>query len=166
MPRHPSPHPEGWSLDFPQAPGSVHYVTFNHGPLTGKSLIRMRYRIEVDEGTTFVNNLGGDRALLSLYFQRRGDNWTAQDRYGRYRWYIQPGGGGGEVRLAPGEREVVARFDESWMGALGSGTPAEFSASLANAECVGFVFGGGDGLGHGVHATGSARFVLLDFRVE
>src|SRR5688500_4768590 len=49
MPLSPSPHPEGWSFDFPQPDreaGHVHYVTFKHGSLSGKSRIVLRYRVE------------------------------------------------------------------------------------------------------------------------
>ena len=31
MPLHPSPGLGGWYIDLPQAPGSLHYVTFRHG---------------------------------------------------------------------------------------------------------------------------------------
>jgi hypothetical protein len=41
-----------------------------------------------------------------------------------------------------------------------------FSDALANADQVGFVLGGGDGFGHGVYATGPARLIVTDFRVE
>ena len=44
--------------------------------------------------------------------------------------------------------------------------PRDFRAALAGAERVGFVFGSESGRGHGVYATGPARFTLLDFRVE
>jgi hypothetical protein len=49
MPLTPSPHPDGWSFDFPQpdsAAGHVHYLTLKHGSLSGKSRIVLRYRIE------------------------------------------------------------------------------------------------------------------------
>src|SRR5687767_1791399 len=55
MPLHPSPGPgRGWHIDFPQAPGSVHYVTFRHGSLAGKSRIVMRYRVEAAPGVRIV----------------------------------------------------------------------------------------------------------------
>jgi hypothetical protein len=40
MPPTPSPHPDGWYFDFPQpdsTAGHVHYLTFKHGSLSGKS---------------------------------------------------------------------------------------------------------------------------------
>ena len=44
--------------------------------------------------------------------------------------------------------------------------PDAFRDALANADQVGFVLGGGDGYGHGVFATGQARLVVTDFRIE
>jgi hypothetical protein len=44
--------------------------------------------------------------------------------------------------------------------------PAAFREAVAEADQVGFVLGGGDGYGHGVHATGRARLVVTSFRVE
>ena len=44
--------------------------------------------------------------------------------------------------------------------------PAGFQAALAEADQVGFVLGGGDGYGHGVFATGPARLIVTEFRVE
>ena len=49
--------------------------------------------------------------------------------------------------------------------ATGADAPAQFADALANAERVGFVFGGGLSAGHGVYATGPARFHLLSFRI-
>ena len=44
--------------------------------------------------------------------------------------------------------------------------PDAFRDALAEADQVGFVLGGGDGYGHGVFATGRARLIVTDFRVE
>jgi hypothetical protein len=44
--------------------------------------------------------------------------------------------------------------------------PEAFREALAKADQVGFVLGGGDGLGHGVYATGPARLIVTSFRVE
>ncbi|MBA3729320.1 MAG: hypothetical protein H0W92_00715 [Sphingomonas sp.] len=44
--------------------------------------------------------------------------------------------------------------------------PMGFRSALANADEVGFVLGGGDGLGHGVFATGRARLIVTSFRIE
>jgi hypothetical protein len=41
-----------------------------------------------------------------------------------------------------------------------------FRDALGDADQVGFVLGGGDGYGHGVFATGRARLIVTDFRIE
>ena len=43
---------------------------------------------------------------------------------------------------------------------------AEFAEAIANASRIGFVLGGGDGLGHGVYATGPLRIVVTGFEVR
>ncbi len=47
-----------------------------------------------------------------------------------------------------------------------SSNPEAFRDALPEGDQVGFVLGGGDGYGHGVFATGRARLVVTDFRVE
>jgi hypothetical protein len=42
---------------------------------------------------------------------------------------------------------------------------AAFRDAVRDAERVGFTFGGGNGYGHGVYATGPARFVLTGLQV-
>ena len=44
--------------------------------------------------------------------------------------------------------------------------PSDFKSAIDNAGRIGFVLGGGDGLGHGVFATGPARIVVTGFTVE
>lgn len=170
MPRHPAAHPEGWSFDFPQpdrSAGHAHYVTHHHGPLAGKSRIVVRYRVEAAEGVQFINDLGGP-GTITLYFQRRGDDWTAGGDFQFYRWFAQFLGATGP--LTPGEHELVAPIDAEWLSVMNSlrraDNPDKYAAAIANAQCVGLVMGGGSGLGHGVHATAPARFVMTEFRVE
>ena len=71
--------------------------------------------------------------------------------------------------VRPGEHEISLPLDgRSWksvQSATGADAPAQFADALANAERVGFVFGGGLSAGHGVYATGPARFHLLSFRI-
>ena len=52
------------------------------------------------------------------------------------------------------------------MGGTAATNPAEFAAALDGASRIGFVLGGGDGLGHGVYATGPLRLVVTDFSVK
>lgn len=146
------------SFDFPQPSweaGHVHYVTKACGPLTGK--MRLRYRIDMAEGAAFKSDTGG-LGWITLYFQRKGDNWSARGKYETYRWY------GVHAPLEAGEHTIEA--SDLW-GAVEVSTsetaPAEFVEALKNAHRVGFVFGGGSGWGHGAYATAPAWFTLLEF---
>jgi hypothetical protein len=157
----------GWHVDIPRAPGSVHAVTFSHGPLAGKRRIVMRFRIEAAPGTRLLASSDGrSAAMLTLYFQRGGDNWTGRGRFETYRWYATFAT---RTPLVPGDYVMAAPLDGPWT-AVGTSrartSPAAFRAALAEADQVGFVLGGGDGFGHGISATGPARLVVTGFRVE
>lgn len=168
MPLHPTPRRGGgFHIDLPQAPGSVHYVTFRHGSLAGKRRIRMRYRIEADRGTRLVASSDPKfPGLITPYFQRAGDNWRAKGRFETYRWY----GTFATKELRPGEYEIVAPLNARWTAIETSNAhnaPAAFAAAVNQADQVGFVLGGGDGYGHGAHAVGGrARLVVTRFSVE
>ncbi|HEY0013210.1 MAG TPA: hypothetical protein VGB79_10215 [Allosphingosinicella sp.] len=168
MPLNPAPRRGGgWQIDLPRNPGSVHYVTFPHGSLAGKTRIRMRYRIEADPGVRILPSTDPNLpSILTLYFQRAGDNWRARGRYETYRWYATFAS---HSPITPGTHEIVAPLSGAWT-AVGTSTartaPAAFGDALAQADQVGFVLGGGDGYGHGVFATGRARLVVTEFAVE
>jgi hypothetical protein len=170
MPLNPTPAGRGWSFDFPYphaGVGHVHYVTTRTGPLLHKSRIIVRYRIDAAPGVRFVPK---DRpkavAQLSLYIQRRGDNWSARRQFEHYRWYATPAN---RVPLAPGEHEIALELDPAnWKSlkmATGDEVPEQFHSTLADADRVGLLFGYNGGPGHGVFATGPARFRLLSFRI-
>jgi len=168
MPLHPSPGPgAGWHIDLPPPPGSVHYVTFRHGSLAGKRRIVMRYRIEAAPGARIVPATApGAPSILTLYFQRAGDNWSGRGRFEAYRWYATFSS---HSPLQPGEHEIVAPLNGNWTAVQTSSArtnPAAFRDAVAEADQVGFVLGGGDGYGHGVYATGPARLIVTEFRVE
>jgi hypothetical protein len=165
MPPHPSPHPEGWVIEMPhptQDAGSVHYVTTRTPPLAGAKRIVLEFRVE---GGRFVpRNYPDSTASLTLYIERAGMRWTST--YEAFRWYAKFA----QVRpLAAGVYRVEAPLDGNWTAALTSSredNPEAFDAALRETRRVGFVLGGGDGVGHGVYATGPARIVVLLFRVE
>lgn len=167
MPLHPSPGPgRAWHIDLPQAPGSVHAVTFRHGSLAGKRRIVMRYRIEAAPGVQILSRTAPvGTGLITPYFQRAGDNWSARGRYEAYRWY----GTFATKQAVPGEHVIIAPLNGNWTAVERSSAltnPAGFADAVANADQVGFVLGGGAGYGKGVYATGPARLVITDFRVE
>ena len=168
MPLHPAPSAKGeWQIDLPRAPGSVHYVTFRHGSLTGKRNIVLRYRIEAAPGVRIVPSTDPSLpSIITLYFQRRGDNWSGRGQFETYRWYATFAS---QMPITPGDHVIVAPLDGAWTAVQTSTArtaPAAFRAAITDADQVGFVLGGGDGYGHGVHATGRARLIVSSFRVK
>jgi hypothetical protein len=172
MPLRPAPTKNGWYIDFPvgsRQAGHVHYVTFNPGPLSGASRIVVRYRVDAPAGTRFVPqeqpNLPG---TVSLFLQRRGDNWSARGAYNYFRWYAPAH----SVReITPGVHEISVRLDDpQWTAVTGSqpasSNPEAFRAALAQTGRIGLVFGSTAARGHGVFATAPARFELLSFQVR
>ena len=160
---------DGPSFDFPypsRAAGHVHAVTVPTGSLAGAKRIILTYRIDAAPGVQFFGQENGGPGWLSLFFQQRGDNWSAKGRYETYRWYSP---NERIETLKPGQHTVSIGLNEEWNAVVGwkrSGNPAGFETALANASNVGFVFGSASGLGHGVYATGPAKFTIVDFRVE
>ena len=171
MPIRPTETRDGASFVIPgpsARDGHVHYVTMPVRNLAGARRITLRYRIDAPQGTRFLQqeDPGAGPATLSLYFQRRGDSWRA--RHPDYRWYAPAGR---DVPLSPGVHEVSIPLDSAakWVAMMGgdsSSNPRGFAAALSDAHRVGFTFGGDGGRGHGVYATRSARFTVLDFEIE
>ena len=169
MPLHPAALNAGWYFDFPapsRSEGHVHYVTRRTGPLVGARGLRLHYRIDAPQRTRFVPQEHPDRqGLLSLFIQRKRDNWLARGRTRFHRWYSP------NSRVMPlerGEHELTILFDENWISVMGSDrqrSPREFEEALADAARIGFTFGSNGGRGHGVYATAPARFTLLAFTV-
>jgi hypothetical protein len=92
--------------------------------------------------------------MITLYFQRGGDDWSARGPFEAYRWYATFAT---QSPIRPGEHVLVAPLNGNWTAVQSSNArtnPAAFRAALAEADQVGFVLGGGDGFGHGVRATG------------
>ena len=168
VPLHPVPGPgRAWHIDLPGPGGSVNYVTFHHGSLAGAHRIVMRYRVEVAPGARIVPRTDPNApSIITLYFQRRADNWTGRGPFESFRWYATFAK---QMPISPGSHEIVAPLSANWTAVMTSSArtnPYGFRDALANADQVGFVLGGGDGFGHGVFATGPARITVTDFRVE
>ncbi len=168
MPMHPSAAPNGGlHIDLPQAPGSVHYVTFPHGSLAGKRRIVMRYRIEADRDVRILPRTSpGSPSIITLFFQRGGDNWSGRGPFEAYRWYATFAS---RSPITPGEHLMVAPLSGNWTAVERSSArtnPAAFRDAVVGADQVGFVLGGGDGFGHGIFATGRARLIVTTFRVD
>ena len=171
MPAHPSPHPDGWSFDFPAQDG-VHYLV---QPVTGyvSGTVRAAFRIETT-GTPFFdwrtnpNNTCDTAASVRLYLQRRGDDFTAAKEF--FRWWSNPV----SYTLAQGAAKLVAPLNAAqWSSVLGKrGTDSAaatqgFEAAIADLGNVGMTFGGGCFFGHGVFVTGgTARFIATGYAVR
>lgn len=169
MPRFPEPSAEGWFFDFPgprRSDGHVHYLTRRTGRLDQARGLRLRYRIDASPATRFVPQEFPDRtATLSLFIQRAGDDWAARGRTQFHRWYSPEKR---VIALEPGEHELAILFDENWISVMGSDqarSPRAFEDTLVEASRIGFTLGSAGGRGHGVYATGPARFTVLDFSV-
>lgn len=174
VPEQPLADPEGFVVPIPPAPGHAGYVTFVHGPLTGKSRIVMQYRVEAAEGVDIQPKCcPALPALITVYFQQAGDDWRTDGK----RWWATFR----TNQLEPpyGPAEIVAPLQGPWPDNPGgpvTWTSVEtfdaithvnlFEAAKAKAYRVGFTLGGGDGYGHGVNATGPARIVVTKFTVE
>jgi hypothetical protein len=165
MPPHPTPARRGWYVDFPDR-GELHALTFDHGPLTGKRRIVLRYRVDAAPGVRFVpQESPGDTATISLFFQRRGDNWSARGPYAWYRWYAP---GATVAPITPGEHQMVVNLDASWTSVMGqpvAANPAAFDAAIEEAGTLGIVFGTTSARCHGVYSPGPARLTVLSFQV-
>ncbi|PIW55050.1 MAG: hypothetical protein COW16_08120 [Sphingomonadales bacterium CG12_big_fil_rev_8_21_14_0_65_65_10] len=169
MPARPESTDAGIAIDFPTTPRShVHYVTFDPGSLEGKSEIVMRYRIDAEPGTRFVPQQEPDKpGAISLFFQRRGDNWSARGRYEFYRWYAPTA----KVKqLSRGNHEIRISLDDPEWISVGYRNPAVapelFEAAKRDTAKVGFVLGSDVLRGHGVYATGPARMTVTGFEIR
>jgi hypothetical protein len=164
MPLRPMQTADGWAFDFPLTPGSVHYVTSRYGSLAGKSHIVMRYRIEADANTQFAPPCCPGFLSIgpTMYFQQRGDDWNTDGK----RWWATFKT---TMPIKPGEYELDIPLDGPWTSVFSMSAaknPQQFMTAKMYADRVGFTFGGGDGYGHGVYATGQARFVVTSFVIE
>ena len=174
MPLHPSASSDGrLTFDFPVGDNvalglgngpKVDYVTFRHGPLTGKKLIRLRYNLELLDPSAEILAVPEQdpslkfKARITPIFIEDGDDWQADGKFEAYRWYHEDAD---LDYLQPGQHEVVAPLDSGWTATVSSseqGNPAGFKGAIDNCCCVGFVLGGNEvGIGHGARATAPAR---------
>lgn len=155
--------------DHSNTGGHLHALSINYGPLTGKKLIRAKIQVTVPDGVTILPHTAGpgSPAMIGLYFQEKGDDWSAAGTYEDYRWYssfdeIMP--------VVNGVFELTAPMDATWTATQTStraGDPNGFQKAVDNAQALGLTFGGGSGLSHGLYASGpGARLTILEFTVE
>ena len=150
---------ELWTIDIPQV-GSVNYVTRPAPVLTDKKRIDIKIKFE---GRALARNSNG-KAKLTLYMQRKGDDWSAQGPMAGYRFY-----GANSLYLQPGELEFGAELAPgNWRNVYGQQDEAAFRALLADPARIGFVLGdpGTGNTGHGIYGDPSAKITLRQFMVS
>lgn len=163
--------PNGFAVNIPyptQDAGTSNYITLDYGSLAGATAMVLEFRVEAPEGTVFhPRNRPGFPPLVTLYFQREGDDWSAGPLTESYRWWASPKS---VLGLVPGRTYLVRhRFDERWTAVLHSSSnenPSAFRDAMERASKIGFTLGGGDGAGHGFYATAPAKLVVTNFRIE
>lgn len=142
----------GWALDIPLLPGHVNYVQ-RFGGAAPRGGLRVRYRVD---GGGILQCENGQAATAGLMLQRKGDNFSGRGKYAGYRWFARM-----HLPLTEGDHDYAVPLDAaSWGATVSDPQAASFAACLANFDNLSIVFGGTGGRGHGVYATGQARFTL------
>jgi hypothetical protein len=133
----------------------VHYVTRPTGPLSGS--ISLSFHLSAPLTGT---DCGTSPATASLYFQRKGDDWSTDG----WRWWATFA----TVTLDhAGDYSMTAPLGGPWTSVereTAIANPQDFADARAHAARVGFTLGNCTGYGHG--ATGPATLTILEFKVE
>jgi len=177
MPAHPSPLAGmvGWYLDFPNASGSVNYLTTAYTmPMTQTQSVTFTAQVVTTSGTPVFNFMlepwntcttpAHVRAYIEQFFSNKYDATYAP---ANYRWWANPTA----MMLSPGVATVTMPLSpDQWTdaeGARGSDQLAGFTAALGHPAAIGMTFGGGCFFGHGVNVLdGTARFILSNYAVQ
>jgi hypothetical protein len=142
LPWRPKPTATGWTITL--GPGDeVDYATRDCHALSD---IRLRYRAT----GTFASSEDVHPPCLTVFFQRRGDDWSGTGEFEFYRWY--------SAAFFPleGEHEVsVPLVADQWIGVMGRSDPQAFAAAVADPARFGVCFGSTYLRGHGVTGAGT-----------
>ena len=159
MPKHPALIEDGFIVDVTQMQ-EMDYITRKAPDLT-----RLKYiKVTLDqEGEVFQAEYPGETPTVSLFIQRKGDDWTRSKAH--YRWWK-----GHVFELRPGSQtdlvEVGPNFQSTLPGMTYDKLSAQFHQALQDASRIGVTFGGHKALGHGVRgnpkATIKMTLILLD----
>jgi hypothetical protein len=165
MPLHPFADGAGWSFDFPQSGGSVHYIsTAIKQSLVGKSAVRMTFDIVGDAATIFKATEGTPPARVRLFLQRPTDDW--QSEFNRW-WSVR------SIELGIDSFTLTAPLiGDAWSSVYGkqgdadAAAAAGFMTTIGAVENIGLTFGG-TYAGHGVNISGgNAKFICTGYAVE
>jgi len=164
MPGKPTLTDTGWKFDLP--PGAnIHAVTHTPDkPLTGS--IRARYRVTLNGAKLKPQqpDLAAFEPKLSLYFQRRGDDWTGVGKFGTYRWFSTT-----LFPMTEGEHVAELPIDlVNFQGVLASSDLTQQALDDACNDCwqVGVGFGSAGGQIHGLETDRTITFEMLEFSVS
>ncbi len=169
----PSSKPIANQFEIPQQ-SAINYVTRKSGPISIANTVVLRYRVDMAEGVRiFPPSMPDGPSIITLYIQRKGDDWTGRGDMNFYRWYATSKS---VIPITAGEHTItVSLSDDKWTAVNVGESFTEyngikyrnqkFNDAVANADRVGFVFGGGTGYGHGVRATGPVTFTILSFKI-
>lgn len=156
----------GFRFAFPRSPGYVNYCMYNINKAISGEMV---CTFQVTGTDPVFNAVLRDQtaafppAGIKLWFQRRGDDWSAAIGGGSYRWWSTD-----RSVLAENFEQVralqVPLTPDRWTNVNGRSDPAGFAAALADCSSVGITFGGGNFAGHGVNLlSGSAVFDMRQF---
>jgi len=157
---------DGWSFVFPIQDGAHYLVTGVSGYARGT--ITARYTLKELSGNPVTwewnraNNPCDYGAHASLYFQKRGDDFTDKNPSGRFfqkTW----------TRLEGlGTLSMTVPLDpDHWTNILNQADPAGFAATTADLQTVGITFGGGCFAGHGLWtSSGTVLFTMESYKME
>lgn len=143
-----------YAVAFPQAPTTIHSVQGKLN-LAHASAVVMNFSV-TGSGFTAPKATDG-RALVSIMFQARGDNWQGVGSDANKRFFATAA-----VDLVAGEnQELRAQLTpDKWTNAEGKSDPEAFIAALADMEWFYVTTGHSSGRAHGVHADPGSTFAL------
>lgn len=148
-----------------------HYLVRPRGNMDGDNLI-ITYKVEITEGEPFMYAVDTDNdrtpGIVSLFFQRAGDDMYAEGDKQFYRWWSVETG-----PLTPGIHTLRASLkaeDSQWLSVFGKRSreyASHFNAAKNKVRQLGLTFGGGGGRGHGVKVRGGkANITVVGVWVE
>lgn len=157
----------GFQFAFPRSPSFVNLAMYNINRAISGDMV-CTFMITGSNpvfNATLRDQMG--TPSLRLWFQRKGDDWSAAIGNGSYRWWSNP-----EKRiLAEDLGKVrglqVTLLPDRWSnvaGKTGMEDQAGFLAAKQNCGAVGLAFGGDNTFSHGVNLlSGSAVFDMRQF---
>ncbi len=168
----PPPKPTGWQLQYsPTTSQTADGFTFpsdNQGadiyvePATLHLGATITATFTITGSGALHATEGSAPASAHLYFQRSGDNFSAQGDYVSYRWWSSnradiPG---------PGSYTITESVEPTrWTNVYGQQDVAGFNAAVGSTAFVGITFGG-EFFAHGVSADGNLQFHLTSFSIQ